>query len=649
MNKSGFLLLMMILLFQYSFSQNKNSIQKQHYELEYNSFKEYHKAVALIEPDTQYDVIFYHLSTEIAIDSSYISGNVLIKLKLLQESEIINFDLHESLDIVDISGDAPIENFIHNENKINLFFLTPQAAGSEFNIEVQYKGQPELAGGYKGLVYQTHGYDEPIIATLSTPFLSHYWWPCKDGPSDKADSIYVDITIKDTTINEIPVKAISNGILESVTDSPGKKTFHWKHRYPIVPYYVMAAISNYMDFSQQITIGEDSFPIDYYVFEPHLNDAMEGVAELPSVMEFFTDLFGPYPFRNEKYGMTQLGFYGGIENQTNTIQNSLSHSWFSTSVHELCHQWFGDMITCNSWHHGWLNEGFAKYSEALWIEHTSGVPAYQEEMASFKYLNDGTVYLEDDSDPFEIFVSIIYYKGAWVMHMLRGVLGDEDFFEAVKQYAQTEEFMYASAETEDFQYICENVSGLDLEYFFHQWIYEEYYPKYEYNWQQDLSNGQTGIVINQTQSQNGWYEVFEMPIQMNVSFMNGTDSLITVYNNQETQSWYYTFDNEIANISLDPDEWILRSVEYNPDFPIDSDSHLSERLILFPNPCVDILCVENPVLTFKYFTIIDCNGKIILSGSIDKSNQIDLSTLSSGRYNIRLSGKSEYTTSFIKK
>jgi len=156
-------------------------------------------------------------------------------------------------------------------------------------------------------------------------------------------------------------------------------------------------------------------------------------------------------------------------------------------VHELAHMWFGDMITCKDWHHGWVNEGFATYSEALWAEYVGGFSAYQNNIATNEYFDGGTLYLQDVSDPFQIFIRIIYYKGAYVLHMLRGVLGDAVFFEILRQYSTDPQLMYSEATTEDFKAVCESVSNMDLTFFFDQWIYDEFYPIYEYDYVQSAS------------------------------------------------------------------------------------------------------------------------------------------------------------------
>jgi len=455
-----------------------------------------------ITNDTTYDVNFYHIDIEIAVDSSYISGNVHFGISSLIEGfNTLRLDLDNAFSIDSIAG--PVSNYSFTNRVVTVNLNSTYNTGEAVSFTVYYHGAAVMAGGYKGLRYETHDGDEPIIATLSTPYLAHTWWPCKDGTGDKADSTFIDITIKDTVISSVPVVAISNGILETVETNAGKKTFKWRHKYPAVPYYIMAAISNYVHFQQNYSDTSSNFPIDYYVFASHLATAQQGVADLPDAMGFFSEKYGPYPFREEKYGMTQLGFYGAIENQTNTIQNSLGTNWFYVSVHELAHMWFADMITCDTWHHGWVNEGFASYSEALYNEHVNGFSSYKDYMVDFEYYDPGTLYMYDVSDPFSVFQPIIYRKGAYFLHMLRGVLGDSTFFDAVYNYASDSSFIYGLATTEDFQTVCENTSGQDLEYFFDQWIYDEFYPVYEYYYEQNQASGMLEIMIQQTQGNNG--------------------------------------------------------------------------------------------------------------------------------------------------
>lgn len=532
--------------------------------------------------DPNYDVHFYHIKTKVAVDSVWMSGSV----KFLISSKIdglnsLMVDLDQAFDILSVS--APISDYTFSDNVIYLQLENTYNTGDTLSFRIEYEGYPQMPGGYKGLRYETHDGGEPIIATLSTPYLAHSWYPCKDGTTDKADSVFVDISIKDTIISGIPLMAVSNGILENTYSNGEIKTFEWRHRYPIVPYYVMMAISNYTLFQQQYDDGENAFPIDYYVFQSHLETAQQGVENLPDAMAFFSEIFGPYPFKDEKYGMTQLGYYGGIENQTNSIVNNMSESWFDVSVHELAHMWFADDITCENWHHGWVNEGFASYAEALYVEHANGMDAYHNYVTQFTFKQGGTLYLEDVSDPFNgVFQSIIYNKGAYVLHMLRGVLGDELFFQSIYEYATNEDFRQAWANTEDFQAVCEEVSGEDLDYFFQQWIYQSMYPKYRYNFV--ASSNQTEVVLQQSQGLLGWPELFTMPVQILFHFQDGSDSTIQVFNNEIEAHYSFEFDQLVTDVDIDPQKWILRDVTFDDNITVGLSFVDNQGFEIFPNP-----------------------------------------------------------------
>jgi len=588
---------------------------------------------ANLSNDTTIDIGFYNIDIEIALDSAYLSGRVKIGFtSLIEGLDQFKIDLDDAFSIDSISSPASSYTFLDNILTISL--AETFNTGDQVSLSVYYSGAPVLAGGYKGLRYEVHDNNEIIIASLSTPYLAHTWWPCKDGTQDKSDSTFINITIKDTTISSIPVIAVSNGLLDTVETIGNKKKFRWKHYYPVVPYYVMVAISNYDHFNHNYS-GITSFPIDYYVFESHKAVAEEGVTELPDAMAFFESVFGPYPFADEKYGMTQLGYYGAIENQTNTITNNMSPSWFFVSVHELAHMWFADMITCNTWHHGWLNEGFASYAEALYSEHQYN--NYNEYMDNFLYYNGGTVYMEDVSDPFSVFQSIIYNKGAYVLHMLRGVVGDSLFFDIVYDYASDDGFMYKLVTTEEFQEVCENISGLDLNYFFDQWIYDEYFPIYGYNFGYNESEGNIGLVVKQSQGNIGWREVFEMPMEVELIFLDGTDTIVNIYNSEVLQEYTIDIDKEIYFATLDPNNWILKNSNYDPSIIVDIPENQFSDINIFPNPSSGEINIDVAVKD-AVIQLVNIEGKVIYKTVIDDvtGNALKITGLSSGIYTVMI-------------
>jgi len=272
---------------------------------EWKTFREYVRLGEQYIPDTLIDVKFYYLDLEIAIDSPYIQGQVTCIFEPLAVISEVRLSLNSSLTVSQVKGNAG--SFLQTGDSLIISLDNVYGPGDQPFVTIDYYGVPVLAGGYKGLRYETHHGDEPIIATLSTPYLAHYWYPCKDGPSDKPDSVYVDITIPVKVVNGIEVSAVSNGILENVIDNTTEKTYQWRHRYPVVPYYVMVAISNFVHFSEDYTgIYGEQYPLDYYVFQQDLSASQEGVEDMPLALDVFSEYFGEYPFSAEKYGMTQL-------------------------------------------------------------------------------------------------------------------------------------------------------------------------------------------------------------------------------------------------------------------------------------------------------------------------------------------------------
>ena len=260
-----------------------------------------------------------------------------------------------------ITGNVSSYNFTNDTIYIQLDKSYPSDAVAEARI--YYHGEPQSTEEVCGFQHHTSTAG-PKIATLCEPFFSCYWWPCKDGAGDKADSVFLDVTITDTSINSVELIAVSNGVLENTITAAGKKTFQWRERYSIATYYVGIAISNYKHFQQSYSgkYGEN-FSIDYYVFPENYDISQTQVTQLPEVMTFFSELFGKYPFHREKYAMTQIdsAIAVGLENQTNTVAGASLWHYFDPHVHELTHSWFGCMISFEHFQYAWTKGSYARF------------------------------------------------------------------------------------------------------------------------------------------------------------------------------------------------------------------------------------------------------------------------------------------------
>ena len=413
----------------------------------------------------------------------------------------------------------------------------------QVEIVVSYSGRPRNEAFYFS------SYDgSPMIWTLSEPYGARTWWPSKDWPSDKADE--VDIRVTAPTGNRI----LSNGVLISESDNGTVTSAHWNESYPIATYLVQIGVYPYaVSTGSYESIGGESVDLVFYDFPSQVGNNAPANALVDDILGVFEGVFGEYPFAAEKYGHNESLFGGGMEHQTCT---SLGAYFESVVAHEAAHQWWGDLVTCDTFNHVWLNEGFATYGEALWAEVTYGEEAYFADVLANQYFGPGTVYVEDLSNFNAIFDSnLSYNKASWVLHMLRHVLGDDDFFATLAQYRM--DFAYASATTEQFRDVAEAVSGRDLDAYFQEWIYGEGFPIYSFDWSASPVATEWNLDLQIDQLQNA--QIFTMPVDVVVTTVSGTETFV-VDNSQASQQYQLTTADQPISIALDPNNWILRQV-----------------------------------------------------------------------------------------
>jgi aminopeptidase N len=506
--------------------------------------------------DSKYDVKYYKLDLTVNHTAQTISGNVTCKAEIVQPGVTeIYYDLTNPLIVDSVLVNGNVTTFTRGSNKLNIALNSTLNAGDNFTTVVYYHGTPG-SSGFGSFEFSSQG-GNPAIWTLSEPYGAKDWWPVKDTPADKADSADFWITVSTSLV------PASNGKLMDIVDNGnGTHTYKWKSSYPIAQYLLSMAITNYAQYTNYYHYSPtDSMPINHFLYPSSLNSNIAQLNKTPGMIEIYADRFGEYPFINEKYGHAQFGWGGGMEHQTITSMGGFSNMLIA---HELAHMWFGDKITCKDWHHIWLNEGFATYGECIINEAWYGKAGYDSyianEMASAKNAV-GSIWVQDISQVWEIFNgSRSYAKGAVVLHMLRGIVGDSVFFNILQSYAADPNVAYGVAVTEDFQAVAESVSGLDLDYFFQQWIYGENYPKYSIVWSKQNINGNLyDLALKITQNVNSNPSFFTMPIQIKVNFAS-SDTLITVFNNAQVQNLNITVIGEPTSISFDPGNWVLKTI-----------------------------------------------------------------------------------------
>jgi hypothetical protein len=441
-------------------------------------------------------------------------------------------------------------SYSRNDNILTIELETTYSRGEQFNLVIDYQGKPQNSPYYSFSFDSFDGH--PMIWTLSSVFGARAWWPCKDVPSDKPDSMDIRVTVPNDLI------VASNGSLRETTTQNSRITYWWHEAYPVATYLVFLAIYPYeMHYDDYIyNNGTDTMKIHFYSFPGNFDQHADINAKVADMLALFASLFGEYPFVDEKYGQADFLWGGGMEHQTCTSYGSWNEALFA---HEIAHQWWGDMITCDSYHHIWLNEGFASYSEAFWFEYLySGYTASEYQMDYQLYLGPGTIYVEDPENQNIFDMGLSYHKGSWVLHMLRHITGDNMFFNILKTYYASPSHQYGTATTEEFQAICESISGMNLNKFFHQWIHEEYQPTYSFSWNWEQTGPDFNIQLEIEQIQTN--HIFWMPIDITVTTAQGEQTFV-VWDSLQTQSFQLTVNSEPSNLELDKDNWILKIIE----------------------------------------------------------------------------------------
>ena len=499
-------------------------------------------------------------------------------------------------------------------------------AGQLDSVTVTYHGVPPNTG-FGSFVTTTHDtiLNTPVLWTLSEPYGAKDWWPCKQDLNDKIDSLDTFVTTPGI------YRAAGNGLLMAPDTIGDRITWHWRHRYPIDYYLIATAVTNYQVDLQYAVVDGDSIPMLTYAYPENFGTAVANATNLLPKLVLFSQLFGTYPFAEEKYGHAQIGWGGGMEHQTMTFLG-VYHSEISS--HELGHQWFGDKVTCASWQEIWLNEGFATYLSGLAYEHLNPVlwPIWKRaKVNNITSEPGGSVFCTDTTTNARLFDGrLTYNKGAMVINMLRWVCGDSAFYQGLRAYLNDPALAYGSATTADLKAHLEASSGVDLTDFFNDWYLGEGYPSYTTAWSQ-ADDGQVSVTLSQTTSHPS-VDFFELPVPVRL-YGGGMDSTVVLDNTGNDQVYSFHLPFDVDSVLFDPDIWLISA--NNVLVNVDELNGDATPPVVFPNPAGDHITwsFHNPrPMTVQ---VLDALGRTVISAG-NYEHSLDISGLSSGSYLLEL-------------
>ncbi len=607
-------------------------------------------------PRHSFDVLNYSLDLDIF--NCYISpypksfsgtNTVTFKVDSTLSSIVLNA-VNSSIEVESVGGAGT--SFNHQLNRLQINLDRTYQPGEIAEVIINYNHLNVTDNAF----YVSNGF----VFTDAEPQGARKWFPCYDEPSDKA-------TLELRAKVPLNVKLGSNGRLADSVVVADSLWYTWISRDPIATYLMV--ISSKVNYNLNIVNWinpedqSDTVPIRFYYNQGENPTAMKQMI-LP-LTDFYVSLFGEHPF--EKNGFATVGpqfTWGGMENQT--LTSLCPGCWYSSLIaHEYAHQWFGDMITCATWADIWLNEGFATYIEALWTGEVYGFDEYVNEIESnanyYMSNNPGWAIsnpewaINPPSNNVLFNYAITYMKASCILYMYRNVVGDSLFFNSIYEYANdTVNFRYQSATIPDFVTKMNETTGLELDYFFDQWLYTPNHPVYFNTYDIiQLSQNQWEVKFNtkQTQTNTGF---FKMPLELRVAFAEG-DTIFTVMNEFNDQNYSFVFDKRPLLLQFDPDNKIVLKnatlIVGTTEYPEKDEAVIKVQ----PNPSdglfnIEYNCKQSAVVNLQ---VISSQGSVLLDNKIQASVgsnnfPLNLSGYGNGTYFLRISNEDfNYTRKLV--
>ncbi|WP_242034114.1 M1 family metallopeptidase [Richelia sinica] len=548
-------------------------------------------------PDKPGQVEHIFLDLRLDIPREICEGTCSVRLSPIRNGiEKLTLDA-VNLNIQSVQVDEVPQQFEYDGEKLSIQLSQPTQIGHRLLMKIAYSIEKPQRGLYFIQPDKHYPHKPTQVWTQGEDEDSRFWFPCFDYPGQLSTS---EIRVR------VPkhLMAISNGELIETVEDGGEKIYHWSQQQVHPTYLMTLAVGDFAEIRDEW----QGKPVTYYVEKKRAGDAQRSMGKTPRMIEFLSEKYGyvyPYP----KYAQVCVDdfIFGGMENTSTTLLTDRcllderaildNRNTESLVVHELAHQWFGDLVVIKHWSQAWIKEGMASYSEVMWTEHEYG----QNEAAYYR-LQEGRSYLSEDStryrrpmvthiyrEAIELYDRHIYEKGSCVYHMIRAELGDELFWRAIQTFVQDN--AHTTVETVDLLRSIEKATGRNLAFLFDQYVYRGGHPDFKvaYTWDGDAKLGK--LTVTQTQAGTDNQDLFDLkiPIGFGYKLENASPSLITftVRVHEKEQSFYFPLASKPDFISFDVGNNYLKTVVL--EYPI---PELKAQLEFDPHPTSRIYAAE---------------------------------------------------------
>ena len=448
----------------------------------------------LLPEQAAFDVLHYTLELEVDPETRSIEGSLTMRARLLEATREIALQLDPALEVAQVLGGRAELLPLGFQRQGGALWIGSSAftdvAGGEFTVVVEYGGVPHVAERppWEGGFTWSEADGQPWIATSCQGEGADLWWPCKDHPSDKPDSMDLIFTVPEGLV------VATNGRRIDSSTADGKTTSRWRVSTPIANYTVAFNAAPYVEITGSLeSVAGDTFPVVFWVLPENEEKGRAFMDEILEHLRFFERFCGPYPFRGDKYGVVETPHLG-MEHQSiiaygNKYRGDPNFDYDWLHHHELAHEWWANLVTARDWADFWIHEGIGTYMQPLYLEERFGREAYQKKMKIdlLRVMNNAPVAPAPPRTSDSIYFSKtgtdapggdIYFKGSWVCHSLRWLLGDETFFKVLRRWAYpnpelettTDGSAVRFSDTDELIAIAEQVSGRELGWFFEVYL-----------------------------------------------------------------------------------------------------------------------------------------------------------------------------------